>query len=140
MLVRCLCLTLALLCASAAHAADPVWFPVNMTYGCVPMSDMDAVYPQLKGGKTPAEFAAMLASKGAKTRIVPFVDQYDSEEYRSSHPNGAADESAQEKAMRKLFTASNALMLTWDLQGRRDGLLFYTGPLCQSIYGKLPKD
>ncbi|SHG96915.1 hypothetical protein [Massilia sp. CF038] len=142
MLVRLiLSLTLALptlLLATHSAAAEPGWFPVNMQLGCVPLQDLYDNYPDFKGVKSPSGVVAILQKNGSEVKAQPFADMYDSEEYRTAHPNGAASETPQEQAIRKLFTKSNAIMVTWKRGSVEDGLLFYTEALCKTVYRKTP--
>ena len=128
---------LILFLAGLAKAEPAQWFPVNMGRGCVPMSDLYLGYVELMGKKTPSEFVEVLKKDSKNVKLQPFVDLYDSELYRKEHPHGTT--TAAEDAVRKLFTRSNAVMITWSRKGEDDGLLFYDEELCKSLYGKLPQ-
>jgi len=136
--MRYFSLALLSLVAGSAGAATQRWFPVNMELGCVPFSDLYHVHPELDGRKSPSELVDTLKKNYTNAKAQPFVEVYDSKSYREGHPNGAADATAAEQATRKLFTRSNAVMLTWSKDGNDDGLLLYIADLCKSLYGKSP--
>jgi hypothetical protein len=124
------------LIAGSAEAGQVRWFPVNMSLGCVPLSDLYRAYPELDGKETPNEIVDVLQKSATNVKARPFVDQYDSDLYRKSHPNGIADETAKEQAIRKVFTKSNAVTVTWSRNGIDDVLLFYTEELCKTLHRK----
>jgi len=104
----------------------------------MPLADAYAAYPELKGRKTPSEFVAALKNTASDVKSRPFVDIYESEPYKNEHPDGSNEVTAADRAVRKLLTNTNAVMITWNRGGNDDGLLFYTAELCKSLYGKLP--
>lgn len=137
--VRALCIALTLLMGSAVEADEIRWLPIRIPGRCVPLADLYYAYPALTGKKTPSEIVAFLERTSTNVKTQPALTLYESEPYVSEAAEMGAEASERRKKVRKLFTKSNAILVTWNRAGNADGVMLYTEDLCKSLFGSLPQ-
>ncbi len=115
------------LCMQAVSSREVEWQAVNMNTGCVPLDELKATYPQLKGAKTPQQMAAAMRRLHPDAKAVPFLEF-------SAAMEAADGRAATKREIPKAFSRTNAMMVHWGRRDAFEGFLLYTSELCDALY------